>query len=777
LTNAFQIRGVCDDGFIGRFLVRKIIFFLTVAAMSLLAQDYTSNRESYKQYFQNIQGLQTIEHSSSNAAGGCSPQCQKLSNEAIALGYRNVITDFNAQTGITTCAIFNYQNGIQTGYSSNTKNEACIRFTNTKPDSMKGNLTSLAFQERLNTNAGDITFNKQVGDYTKLSTFIVSMMTLDPEMIDFRDTDITGLLSFKDPSTSLMAIDYQRSTNESGVISATVAENLNKANLGYYSNLFHSMGEVYGYLQNLLFVFIGMFFVGKIGFDKGLRALDKSKESQAEANWVGKFYIPVIAVGFFFAPIPEDAGMNATVVQKMIRFMALESTNIADRAASIGTNVYMRKLHATVGTVSAEGEAVMLATKINSTNQETIYANALDVTCKIRYPYVGSFLKATNQDAINHDRLDANQVVGNNNKLDVTFDACRVIEYRYQVSQDAKKKSEDYIAKMKAAYGDSGIIDLLAKVNESLQQQQDRLGWPNAFMVPGMSILVESLPLVTQITGDNGNSFEQALSDTIDSEALQKLSKELNDLQGRGDGNNATDIGYMVGRLVYMTLPGAKGIYETLKNNKDEAILLSGALDTKMKGKRKDVLEKGYANEKTYLEAMAGFYEWIIDRLPVAICVIAGIIAFIGYIIELAKYFYISPFVVAFALTTKKTHKIIDFLVTGIAIFFKPILLVIFIFFSMFVYTLIQDVFLHYAIDQFSMLSRLSGGNEMLSATAEILKHMLKILGSLGSTYIMWKIILTGPTWAMKLVGMDGAQNDMISEALSQRMDRAAFRM
>ena len=37
----------------------------------------------------------------------------------------------------------------------------------------------------------------------------------------------------------------------------------------------------------------------------------------------------------------------------------------------------------------------------------------------------------------------------------------------------------------------------------------------------------------------------------------------------------------------------------------------------------------------------------------------------------------------------------------------------------------------------------------------------------------MWKLILNGPTWAMKMVGVDNAQNDMISDALSQRMDRS----
>jgi hypothetical protein len=744
-------------------------------AISLFAQTYTSARTDYEQYFQNIQGLQTIEHSSSNAAGGCSPQCQKLSNEIIALGYANVITDFNAQTGITTCEIKSLVGS--TGYSSNTLNEACVKQTNLNPDNFKNNATSLQYQS-LTSNIGDITYNKQPNDYSTLSGFMASMMTLDPELINFRDTNATGLLRFKNPSTSLMAIDYQKSNNQSGVISGAVSESLNKANLAYYSNLFSNMGEIYGYVQNLLFVFIGLFFVGKVGFDKGLRALDKSKESAGETQWIGKFYIPVIAVGFFFAPIPEDAGMNATIIQKMIRFMTIEANIIADKASAIGVNTYMQRLYANVGVMNAEGEAVMLATRQSSEIQEKIYANALDVTCKIRYPYVGSFLQATNQDAINHDRLDVNRVIGNNSKLDVTFDACRVMEYRHKVNQDTKIKSEAYIAKMKKAYRDEEITRLLVKVNNSLQQQQNRLGWPNAIIIPAIAILIESLPMAMQApTGSN--SFEQALSNTISSDALKILNDKMNNRvqKFRGDDNNETDIGYMVGRLAYMTLPGAKGIYEALSKNKDEAIFISGELDKSMEGKRKDMLKGGYADEKTYFTAMVGFYQWTIARLPVVISVIAGIIAFIGYIVELAKYFYISPFVVVFALTTKKTHKIVDFLVTGLTIFFKPLLLVIFIFFSIFILTLIQDVFLYFAIDQFKILADFSEENPLLAAVMSILTNMLQIFGSLGAAYIMWKIILTGPTWALKLVGVDGAQNDMISEALSQRMDRASFRM
>jgi hypothetical protein len=711
-----------------------------------------------------------------------------LSDDAVNKGYRTRITDFNAQTGITTCDIVS-ASGFDTGYSANTLNKACVTKTNIDPNSLKDNLTSIKHQESLNTNVGNIKYNKQEEQYIRLSKFIASMMTLDPELIDFEDTNNTNLLRFKSSSASLMAIDYQKSINATGggAISGAVAESLNKANLGYYSNLFSNMSEVYGYLQNLLFVFIGMFFVGKIGFDKGLRALDKSRDGGGDGEWLGKFYVPVLAVGFFFAPIPEDANMNATVVQKMIRFITLESNNIADKASAIGVNTYMQRLYATVGAMSAEGEASMLASQQSAEAQEKIYTDALNTTCRARYPYVGSFLMAADEMAMRHEQFDPNNITKGNGGIDITFSACRLMEYKQKVNQDVKIKSTAYLEKMKKTYHDKEVTNILNKVNDSLQQQQDRLGWPNAFIVPAMSILVESLPMVVQASGgSSSNSLESALSNTMNEQVFKNLNDVISSTQKfrvdptGGNNSNVTDIGFMVGKLTYMMLPGAKGMYEALKSNKDEAVFISGELAKGSPGAtnvKLGVMGGDYANEKTYLTAMAGIYQWMIIRLPVVVSVIAGIIAFIGYIVELAKYFYISPFVVAFALTTKRTHKIVDFMVTGLVVFFRPILLVIFIFFAIFIHTLIQDVFLYYAMDQFVILGSLSGDNKILAAVMELLKNMLQIFGSLGATYIMWKLILTGPVWAMKLVGVDNAQNDMISEALSQRMDRAAFRM
>jgi hypothetical protein len=284
--------------------------------------------------------------------------------------------------------------------------------------------------------------------------------------------------------------------------------------------------------------------------------------------------------------------------------------------------------------------------------------------------------------------------------------------------------------------------------------------------------MIESLSLVQDASMVNNNNltFSGTISGTMDDDTFAKMSQTIND-----NGGNGTDIGYAISKFAYLALPGAKGMYDTFSKNPKEAIALTQFLQA-TKGEPISVTT-GVADEKTNLFAMSKLYEWMIAELPIAVSVIAGIIAYIGYIVELSKFFYISPFVTAFALTTKKTHKILDFMVLGLVVFFRPALIVIFIVFSMFINVLIQDIFLYYALNQFVVLKEMATGEPAVATLMQLATVMLQILGSLGATYIMWKLILTGPVWTMKLVGVDSAQNDIVSEALSQRMDRAAFRM
>ena len=162
-------------------------------------------------------------------------------------------------------------------------------------------------------------------------------------------------------------------------------------------------------------------------------------------------------------------------------------------------------------------------------------------------------------------------------------------------------------------------------------------------------------------------------------------------------------------------------------------------------------------------------------------------------------------------MATKRTDRIIDFLLTGVAIFFRPILIVLFTFLALFFYIFIEDFFIFISIEQFSGISIpinktnileswivnqqqhgiLSGtynfvkeiGSISLNAAENFhinfiigaISGLLKIFGGLASSYIAWKLIVNGPTWALGLIGLDGKHDDMIASGLESNLAKRAF--
>jgi hypothetical protein len=133
------------------------------------------------------------------------------------------------------------------------------------------------------------------------------------------------------------------------------------------------------------------------------------------------------------------------------------------------------------------------------------------------------------------------------------------------------------------------------------------------------------------------------------------------------------------------------------------------------------------------------------------------------------------PFVVAFSLTTKRVNKIFDFLLTGIAIFFKPILIVLFIFFALFAHGLVQDVFMTLLNEQFATIIAINT-SMVLASVMGIFFTLLTIIASIGSMFIMWKLILTAPNWTLKMAGLDG-NSDVFVDSLATKLERHSFQV
>ena len=669
----------------------------------------------------------------------CIPTCRKVNDNFIAL-----VVDFDPKSGMTYCDIYD-KNDLSnpTGIMANTKNQTCIDGANQKvsPKNLLSNGKGYDNASNLAYKPNNVTLTK----------FLAGLVTLDPELIDFKTTEATGRLTLKDP-TAVYGTNTTDITGDDMLIATT--DNLNKSNLAYYSMLYTNMSNVYTALQYILLVCVGGWFFGVLGVKKLNERVEKENNQGRVLN---TFLVPVIAFATFFMPIPESSGMNGTIIQKLIRTSANISNGFADRVGTVGAEAYMQKLYSSVGAFSVEGEKILREDALNLPAIKTSYKLALD-ECKKRYPNIASFMQESHS-------TDFFNVNGKDEKY--TYLGCQNIEHSLQSYQSLERQNKLYLGALEKSIKNNRLDALLKQINDGVNKRENELGWINSTIIPAMSVLMQNISLIEdndialQIQEDNKNITEQTSSINKDKNVIERDENPY--------GGNKLGEQKLVGELVYFILPGAGEVFNAVK---DAGNKFAGAFE-------KIPIISGLLNIGASwlgLKTVAFTYDTVLNLIPLTICVVASALAFLGYIIELAKFFYITPFVTAFSLTTGRQNKITEFLVTGITIFMKPILIVIFIYFALFIYGLFKDIFLVYSLEQLGMMREIT--NQIsINFIISVITILLKIVGAIGATYIMWKIILTAPSWVMKMIGLnDSGANNMV-EQLSRNLEKYSFQV
>lgn len=666
----------------------------------------------------------------------CIPTCRKVNDNFIAL-----VVDFDPKSGMTYCDIYD-KNDLSnpTGIMANTKNQTCIDGANQKvsPKNLLSNGKGYDNASNLAYKPNNVTLTK----------FLAGLVTLDPELIDFKTTEATGRLTLKDP-TAVYGTNTTDITGDDMLIATT--DNLNKSNLAYYAMLYTNMSNVYTALQYILLVCVGGWFFGVLGVKK---LNERAEKENNQGSVLNTFLVPVIVFATFFMPISESSGMNGTIIQKLIRTSANISNNFADRVGTVGAEAYMQKLYSSVGAFSVEGEKILREDALNLPAIKFSYELALD-ECKKRYPNIASFMQESHS-------TDFFNVNGKDEKY--TYLGCQNIEHSLQSYQSLERQNKLYLGALEKSIKNNRLDTLLKQINDGVNKRENELGWINSTIIPAMNVLLQNISLIEdndialRIQEDNKKITEQTSKEIATSNSENR--KEM----GRGEVQE--EVALIMGNLAYLILPGAGEILNVIKE-----------FFTSWGGNIP--ILKGFLNASGTMAGIGTImvmYNQILQYIPLTVSIVASALAFLGYIIELAKFFYITPFVTAFSLTTGRQNKITEFLVTGITIFMKPILIVIFIYFALFIYGLFTDIFMIYSLEQLGMMRELQN-QTILTMVMGIFSTLLKIVGAIGASYIMWKIILTAPSWVMKMIGLndDGANN--IVEQLSRNLERYSFQV
>ncbi len=538
----------------------------------------------------------------------------------------------------------------------------------------------------------------------------------------------------------------------------------------------------------MLFVVVGGFYISSIGANKLQVYLENRGESASNQPYLHKFYIPLLMVGTFFMPIPEANGTaHSTMVQNTIRYFTTESTKIADMASAIGGKTYMDKIYKSIGGINYAGVVSHLNQKYEkqyiATQGENIYNN----TCAKRYtkPYSAQkesyFTTLTEEEKKKFKevyRQDFNQVAGKDQ--DISLEACIFLEVEILKAKNDLDRVQTQLDGIKKFNSSENIKNKINRLDSYFNTRENQLCWINSLITPSSAILAQ-----TFVFAD-----DQVVNYDV-KEATEKNQKNVEEfsekgyIEGKSKGKiNDSLMGDLAGRLVWMMLPGASAVKDFVKENYIELNAAIGAgigspvpvVGSIIGG----ILGWIAGQASSIVGSVAGYaisillMEWTFEKVPLLVCTTASIIVFVSYLVSLCKYFYISPFVVAFALATKRMNKIVDFLVSGIAIFFKPILIVLFIYLALFVHTLIDEIFIFMSVEQFSGIET-SWYNFYTNFVVGAITGLLVIFGELASSYIMWKLIISGPSWAMSLVGIDGKQDDVIAQGIEANLAKRAF--
>lgn len=741
----------------------------------------------------------------------CSWKCREVND-----GYATQIIGFNFTNGTTFCKVYEKSNlDLDLKFSANQRNKSCV---NEVRNGLEIEITQ--FQNLLNKNKdyseSKITYTDNNNTLT-MSNFLSSLVTLNPNIIDREQTKNLGQLVLKNglDFVSIEKIsEYENNTMFEKIINkkdtlekasanyfnrdepmpidekdyqkTSAADGFNKTNMAYFSNLFMNMEKIYEHLQILLFVIVGGFYISSIGANKLQIYLENRGESASNQPYLHKFYIPLIMVGAFFMPIPEANGTaHSTMIQNVIRYFTTQSTQIADMASAIGSKTYMDKIYKSIGGVNYAGIASLLNQKYEKRyivfRGEKIYTN----TCSKRYtkPYSAqneSYLTAlTDEEKEKYKKinnLDFNQIAGG--KYDISLEACTSLETEILRARNDLNRIETQLNGIKKFNSDDSIRNRINAIDAYFSIRESQLGWINSLITPSSAILAETFVFADNQTihYDIKESTEKNKKNT--QEFLEKGSIQKGSYDDEIDDST---LGYIAGKLVWMMLPGASSIKDFISDNLNKITAIIGAaigsyipiVGSIIGGIIGSVFGSLASTTVGYVTSIL-LMEWTFEKVPLLVCTTASIIAFVSYLVSLCKYFYISPFVVAFSLATKRMDKIIEFLISGISIFFKPVLIVLFIYLSLFIYTLIDEIFIFMGTEQFSGIQT-SSINFYTNFVIGAITGLLVMFGKLASSYIMWKLIISGPSWALSLIGIDGKQDDVIAQGIESNLARRAF--
>lgn len=751
----------------------------------------------------------------------CEPVCRIINVEQ----FKSKITDFDANTGITTCLVYSEFGPAFDGIfnlNASTKNLKCQELLAKQKVPLDSN--TLASNKDVGADEktqGRRDLSQKIEPYKReqitMSRFIGGLATLDTDIIDLTETSkIQMLQRTSTADKAIYQLDDQIKADGTHMSSPmnTIINSLSESNMAYYTLLFYDLDNIYEYIVGTVFVGVALFFVLLFGSKMLLKKLEK-KSTAFEEGWQTKVSVVIVSLGFFFMPMRFDANYSSTAFQNMWKFFVQESSMIADEANNIAASTLIRGTFSTASLSGVQEEAAIATLQGEANVLQKAYKNYINNQCKMRFKGEMSFHSSSASHIMHLESLKAPKKYEH-----ISYASCQKVEQKYMYAMTSMERYKDMLDAIALSYStDEGLLSRLSAQAEMLNLRVRDLGWYSAIIAPSIPIVTKiSLALkdekdkktnashklqekdISAISGDTVSLDYANFSKVNLNEQLKddKISQRMGESLGTFIYYILPGVGHMnrtmqgLGQDVVQTLSEGMGFFDggrekeainSLSNiihmkEKEETIAKADSCkndeNTKKATAKKPDPEAGKISTHFMLVAVI---KQLLVYLPLLVAIVAGIVAVVVYLYELIVFSFITPFIVAFSVTTSQGRKILDFLVLALTIFVKPVLIVIFVYLSVFMYNFIENFMTVMVNNQLDMLAAQSYQISM-SFMIIFIKELLVIMIVVFSSMFIWRVITGGPSFTFKMIGLDKVDNtSQLASGVQQGMGRYGFRV
>lgn len=652
-------------------------------------------------------------------------------------GYTPQISGFNPQTGTVTFQVYDETNGVfldgvktyqnnalkgaldlsanDTNTINNIVSQRESQLENRSNTAVKAYYDNMAsYKTQLdglykNSTSSNSTYIKE---FLTLSKFVVACLTLDNTVINIEQSMATKSMVLQNRYTMNLgdALSTAQSSQTTTLANAKLQEYVKKFSIKTFFFILEWQRNNNQLIQEIKVFMITIFLPLTIGYT-ALSKFTKYMQKISDFDDLAEkgVILIIIFIGFFMPSTVYNKGdkgneLGQTFYQGWAVEVARKGVGFADRMTINTVSAYSQWQMNNLGVMSNEDLKTAYTAQIKTKKNHDLYDAIFQGQCTGKYDFtrlaeIHSYIQNNDTIFFSDDEFKSAKVnwekknktpfpFGNQALLwktstmpTLSLNACTQLEKDLRVLKNDMKEYETFNAKLETMKGGdvSNDVALLTKINSDGVNYAVHLGFMYAPFILMQDYFVQNItdsnsPLSAVKNNERFKDFE---NDKFKSSVVEWLNEQNIPMLGSVIDVVGEKFVSLLKVLPYRAVP----IY----NQVEESVYKPLSI----------ILPTNAGDLAAYLVGNILAYnitDSVLQFTPAFVMIVAGVWSFIFYVGSLFVYYFVSPFILAYALGSQQTEALRSFISRGVVLAFKPIMMVVSIVIALVAIDLTQEI-------------------------------------------------------------------------------------